>query len=265
MNNKQFEEVEKLLQSDPKRANACPTCNAKAIEPAPGVQAWGPSTYLYEGKHIECHCEEQRALWRHYLLAHIPEEYMRLNCKHDYYGDPDALKETQTYLDNWDNNRVHGMGLGFYSNMQGTGKTFLATYVGKDLLKRGESVFFCPFLSIVNIYSLPFEDRKSEEDRLRNCTILILDEIVPSISEAQRELFASKFEELLRHRSNYNRVTLLTTNLEPKELDEEYARTFSILSAKQHHVIVKGDDARREGIWDVNKELAENGEIRPLS
>lgn len=190
---------------------------------------------------------------------------MRLNPKGDYWGDLNALTATQKYINNWSNNRIHGLGIGFYSQTQGTGKTFLATLVGKELLKRGESIFFIPFMDIMSIYSLPYEERKAEEDRLRDSTVLILDEIVKPISDAQHGLFASKLEELIRHRSNYNRVTLMTTNLTPEELDEYYPRTYSLLAAKQQRILVGGSDTRREDIWDINTELAENGEIRPLS
>ena len=83
------------------------------------------------------------------------------------------------------------------------------------------------------------------------------------MSEAPRALFAEKVEELIRYRSNYNKVTILTTNLTPKELDEIYPRTYSLLAAKEQSIKVAGNDVRKEGIWSVNKQLAENGESRP--
>lgn len=190
---------------------------------------------------------------------------MRLSVDADYFGDPEALNATNEYLRNWGNNKIHGIGLGFYSQTQGTGKTFLATHVARSLIRQGESVYYVNFLSIIRTYQMEDGDRKDEEERLRDSTILVIDEIVGSTSEAQRDLFAGKLEELVRHRSNYNRVTIFTTNFHPERLDEEYPRTFSLLQAKQNHITVHGTDVRREGVWDINKELAENGEIRPIS
>lgn len=264
MTNRQFDEVERLIKASPTRSDECPTCGAKAAEVAPGVTEWGESsTYHYLGEDHPCNCEEQEALFRHYLLAHIPQEYMNLGLD-NYYGDENALAAAQAYLEKWSNFRKHGMGMGFYSKTQGTGKTFLACFLARELVKRGESVYYVYFRNVVNTYELSYEARKDEEDRLRDCTVLILDEVARPVSEAQRVLFAEKFEELIRHRSNYNKVTILTTNLTPEELDTIYPRTYSLLAAKEQSIKVAGNDARKEGIWSVNKELVENGEVRPI-
>jgi IstB-like ATP binding protein len=265
LTNQQFEEVEILLHRSPQgSSHRCPTCGAKPVEVAPGIHEWAESTF--EGRDgIEvCDCDGQVNLFRHYLLAHIPEEYMRLDPE-DYYGDPKAWDDTSTYLEHWDDNRVYGLGLGYYSKTQGTGKTFLATRVARDLVKRGESVFYINFRDIMSLYESPYEDRARMEDRLKNSTMLVLDEVVQPISSAQHGLFASKFEELVRYRTNYGRVTIITSNLEPSELDDHYERTYSLLAAKQSHIGILGNDARREGIWDYNTELAENGQRRPIT
>jgi DNA replication protein DnaC len=263
MTNRQFDEVEQLIKASPTRSGECPTCGAKATEVSPGITEWGESTYYYLDEDHPCNCEEQEALFRHYLLAHIPQEYMNLGLD-NYYGDENALAAAQAYLDKWVNFRKHGMGMGFYSKTQGTGKTFLACFMARELVKRGESVYYVYFRNVVNTYELSYEARKDEEDRLRDCNVLILDEIARPVSEAQRVLFAEKFEELIRYRSNYNKVTILTTNLTPKELDEIYPRTYSLLAAKEQSIEVAGNDTRKAGIWNVNKELAENGEVRPI-
>lgn len=264
MSNRQFDEVDALISASPKKRNECPTCGAKAVEVAPGVTEWGSSTYRYCGEDHACNCDEQEALFRHYLLAHIPQEYMTLSLS-DYWGDPIALDAVKNYLEHWSNFRNHGLSLGFYSKEQGTGKTFLATYVARELIKRGESVYYVYFRKIVSTYELPYEARKDEEDRLRDCTVLVLDEIARPISEAQRALFGEKFEELIRHRTNYNKITILTTNLTPKELDEIYPRTYSLLAAKEKSIQVSGNDKRRADIGMINIELAENGEVRPIT
>lgn len=264
MSNQEFEEVESLIQRSPQGNNhRCPTCGAKPIEVAPGVHEWANSTYPGRNGIEVCDCEAQIELFRHYLLAHIPEEYMRLD-QEDYYGDPQAWDDTTEYLERWDNNKVYGLGLGYYSKTQGTGKTFLATRVARDLVKRGEFVYYINFRDIMSLYEMPYEERARAESRLKDSVLLVLDEVVQPITSAQHGFFASKFEELVRYRTNYGRVTILTTNLEPNELDGHYERTYSLLAAKQNHIGIVGLDARREGIWDQNTELAENGQRRPI-
>lgn len=181
-----------------------------------------------------------------------------------YFGDLDAMAEAQTYVENWRKLRRYGLGMGFYSTTQGTGKTFLAMMLARELVKQGETVHCIFFRRMVEIYDMDQKTRRSEEERIRDCTVLVLDEVARPVSEAQRALFAEKFEELIRHRSNYNKVTLLTTNLTPEELDEIYPRTYSLLAAKEQSVYVTGTDVRKEQLNDLNKELALNGEIRPI-
>ncbi len=221
------------------------------------------STYYYDDEDHPCNCQEQETLFRHYLLARIPQEYMRLGVD-SYFGDADAMAEAQTYIENWRKLRRYGLGIGFYSKVQGTGKTFLAMMIAKELVKQGEKVYCIFFRRMVEIFEMDRKARQAEEKRIRDCTVLVLDEVARPVSEAQRALFAEKFEELIRHRSNYNKVTILTTNLTPEELDDIYPRTYSLLAAKEQSVYVNGTDVRKEQLNDLIKDLALNGEVRPI-
>lgn len=264
MTNRQFDEVEALIRGSSTRANECPTCGTKAIEVADGVTEWlTEGTYLLDGVKHSCNCEEQEALFRHYLLARIPQEYMNLS-EENWFGDEAAIDAALSFLEHWDDLRRHGMGMGFYSSRQGTGKTFLAMFIARHLVKMGESVYCTYFREMIEVYNLPREERKDEEERLRNCTVLVLDEVARPVSEAQRVFFGAHFEELIRHRSNYNKVTILTTNLTPEELEEIYPRTYSLLAAKEQSIKVRGEDARKDTVYSANKELALNGEARPI-
>jgi DNA replication protein DnaC len=264
VSNQQYDEVDLIIANSKYSNNVCPTCGVHSEEIAPGKFEFPPSTFRLFGQEYPCNCEFQITLMRHYLYSHIPDAYWRYNEK-DYYGDPEAWEETQRYLDCWQGMKNQGIGLEFYSPRQGTGKTFLATYIGRELIQRKERVYFIGFRSIMDLYTRPYEVRKKEEDRLHNDTILILDEVVPSISLAQQAHFGDQFEELIRDRTNYGRITILTTNLTPDELEDHYPRTYSLLSAREKRIKINGDDVRKEGIGTLNLELAENNEIRPIS
>lgn len=201
---------------------------------------------------------------RHYLLSEIPTNYWTLE-EGDFWGDPEALDEMKGYLNAWDNYKWLGFGLEFYSPRQGTGKTMLAIIVGKRLIKMEEKVLFMSFRDAVKLYDLPIEIREEKVTRLRSTPVLILDDVVPAISDAQRDYYAVELEDLMRARTNGSCVTIMTTNLTPKELEDQYSRAFSLLQAKQKRVFVQGTDARINGekmLHDL--ELVANGEARPI-
>jgi DNA replication protein DnaC len=240
----------------------CPTCGSSVREIADGVYGRENGTYRYRGQEFDCDCDTQVALRKHYLLAGIGDQYQRLDWN-DFQGDSKVLDDVATFLDKWDSFKVNGMGVEFSSTHQGVGKTFGATHIAKELIKRGESVFFKPFLEIISLYDSP--DKDELEYRLRTITVLILDEVVPPRTEAQGGLFSSKFEELIRHRTNFNLVTIMTTNLPPEKLNYHYPRTYSLLQAKQLRIEMVGDDVRQGRIANENLELVMNSEVRPLT
>ena len=221
-------------------------------------------TYTFNGEVFPCDCDVQIALRKHYLLANIGDQYMRLDWRRDY-RDEDVKDAVQAYLDAWPTLKLQGMGLEFASPKLGVGKTFAATYVGKELIKRGERVYFLPFYQMVGVYSLSPDDRRAEEQRIRECSVLVLDEVVAPNTEAQSHLFSSKFEELIRDRTNFNRVTIMTTNLKPERLHDIYPRTYSLLEAKQYRVIMDGEDARQSTVKQRNLQMANLGEVRPIT
>lgn len=264
MTNADYDHVVTLARKSGIPISQCPTCLATKIEVADGVHGWENGTYRYHGEEHPCDCDTQKTLRMHYLLANIGDQYQRLDWN-DFQGSADVKDAVSLFLDKWNAFKLNGMGLEFSSANLGVGKTFAATHVGKELVKRGEAVYFIPFLEVINLYSRDADFRNAQEKRLRDTTVLILDEVVPSVSVAQNQLFATKFEELIRHRTNFNRVTVMTTNLGPDKLHEEYPRTYSLLEAKQVRVEMGGEDARQTFIARENIELIANDEVRPIT
>jgi len=217
------------------------------------------------GKEYKCDCDTQIALRKHYLLAGIGDQYQRLDWA-DYRGSQEVKDVVAVYLDRWKRFKINGMGLEFASKRLGTGKTFAATHIGKELIKRGENVFFTPFLEVVSILTRLRDEWERLEKKLYETTVLILDEVVPPISTPQRDLFHGKFEELVRNRTNFNRVQIMTTNLTEDELAETYPRPYSLLAAKQQRIEMgEGVDARQGHIADENLQIVLNDEVRPIT
>ena len=110
-------------------------------------------------------------------------------------------------------------------------------------------------------------DRKDADyiaTRIRESGFVILDEVIPPVTEAQRQFFAVQLEALIRHRTNNNLPTIMTTNMDQETLHGSYPRTYSLLSAKQIRQEVRGSD-RRESIGMKEMEIIANGETRPIT
>jgi DNA replication protein DnaC len=264
LTNRQYEQIAAMAAQSGIPITQCPTCLAKPIEVAPGVEGWENGTYRFRGEEHNCDCDTQKLLRMHYFAANIGDQYQRLDWR-DYTGSEEVKKAVSTYLEKWERFRINGMGLEFASPKLGVGKTFAATYVGKELIKRGENVFFIPFLEVISTLSKQHADHEELERRLYDSTVLILDEVIPPWTAPQQQLFAGKFEELIRNRTNFNKVNIMTTNLTEDALYEHYPRTYSLLTAKQVRVVLDGADARQGKIADENLELVMNDEVRPIT
>jgi DNA replication protein DnaC len=264
LTNDQYDYVAKVCRNSGIPINQCPTCLAKEIEVEPGVYGFENGQYKFRGEVFDCDCQRQMDLRVHYILANIGDQFQRLDWE-DFYGQGEVRDFVATYLDKWESFKVNGMGVEFSSPNLGTGKTFAATHIGKELVKRGEAVYFMDFRDVIHLLNKDSDYRNAQEDRIRETTILILDEVVAGISDAQGDLFATRFEELVRYRTNFNRITLMTTNLTPEKLHREYPRSYSLLEAKNSRVIMEGEDARQSFIRDENRELALNEEVRPIT
>lgn len=259
-----YSKAESLAQMSGVPLDVCPTCGGKeeVIPNSGGIVEFRSGTYQYMGEENFCDCQAQIALRSRYLLANIGEQYMRLDWN-NYVGPEDVRSMVELYLDKWKEFKINGMGIEFGGSGLGIGKTFAATHIGKEMVKRGQSVFFVPFVEMVSAFE---GDKGAEiEERIRTTTYVILDELLPPHSERQRQFYATRLEAMIRHRTNYNLPTIITTNLSEDELTEVYPRTYSLLASKQVRVDMSGEDARIKKIAKENLELVANGEVRPIT
>jgi len=243
----------------------CPTCRRPYRELAPGVKDWSYGTYRLDGQEHPCNCKIQARIRCHYLLAGIPKNFWHLGPE-DFWGDRQALSTVLAYLDNWKTEKQMGLGACLFSPVLGVGKTMLATIIAKQLIRQGERVCFTSFRDAVSLYDLPASAKEDKIKRLRETTVLVLDEIsVSHISVAQKNFYATEFEDLIRFRTSGDCVTIIATNLTPEQLEDEYPRCFSLLAAKQHYIEVKGEDARADGTKKLRDlTMAAGKEVRPL-
>lgn len=259
-----YTRAEELARMSGISLDVCPTCGGKeeTIPNSGGVVEFKSGTYRYMGDEHFCDCQAQIALRARYLLANIGEQYMRLDWD-DYIGPEEVKDRVSLYIERWQDFRLNGMGLEFGGKGLGVGKTFAATHIGKEMVKRGQHVFFIPFVEMVSAFE--GDNAREIEERIRTTTYVILDELLPPQSDRQNQFYATRLEAMIRHRTNYNLPTIITTNLAESELHEYYPRTYSLLAAKQLRIDMSGEDARLGKIAEQNLELVANGEVRPIT
>jgi DNA replication protein DnaC len=262
LTNEEYERAETLARLSGIPLDECPTCGSKPQVANANSYGREYGTYKYRGKEHDCDCDEQMQLRKHYLVANIPTQYQELDFA-DYSGTDEVKEEVEGYLKDWAGYKGVGVGVEFTGVKLGTGKTFMATHIGKELIKLGEAVYFTQFREVLSAYEKEYVN--GLESLMRDTTVLILDEVIPPFSEKSSAFFAHKFEELIRHRTNFNLPTIMTTNLPEEKLRKEYPRPYSLLEAKQIRVVVDGDDARESRIGFENIEIAQAGEKRPIT
>lgn len=243
----------------------CPTCGSKeeAVSGA-GIKLRQSPGYYLDGEHHDCDCDMQIVLYAHYLVAGIGTQYMRLDWN-DFSGTKEADRWVQDYIENWRQFLLHGFGLTFASKTQGVGKTWAATHIGKELIKQRQKVYCIDFVKMVDSFCDPAL-RPEIEQRMREATFLILDDVREGISERQTDLYALKFEVVVRDRTNFNLPTIFTTNLTREEFEGEFPRIYSLIASKQHWVEMNGEDHRKK--VDTAEETAAMiaaGEVRPIT
>jgi DNA replication protein DnaC len=211
------------------------------------------------GEEIVCDCKTQMALRARYLIANIGEQYMRLDW--DTFEPEGVKRDIDNYIENRENFLHLGIGLEFGGPL-GVGKTFAATYIGREMVKRNQSVYFTRFKDM----AFSFEEKDGDVDELcRDSTYLIIDELQVSHSSAQASVFSDRFEAMIRHRTDFDLPTIITTNVSEEALEEAYPRVYSLLAAKQLRLEFEGDDVRKSKMNKENLEMAMNGEKRPIT
>jgi len=253
----QFAEIEQRARLSGIHPDTCPTCGSVADE-------WGErenGVFTFNDVTQKCDCQDQIMLRKHYLLANIPDQYMRLDWERDYKGDANAKIAVDSFLSNWPQYKLYGMGLELGGPL-GVGKTFAATTIARELVKRGEDVFFLPFNQM--LYAIRHDER-AVLARMNESNVLVLDEIQAPPNDSLRNVMENHFESVVRNRTNYNGVTILTTNLSEKDMQVHYSRSYSLLAAKEVRVEISGDDVRKRAIGQENLARLLSGQQAPIS
>lgn len=223
----------------------------------------GKGRFRLDGATYICDCETQITLRKHYLLAGIGDQYQRLNWQEDFQGPIEIRETVDDYLKKWASFRNQGIGL-FFTGGVGTAKTMGATHVAKEVVKKGERVLFVSFHQLLGTYRR--ENHEDEQRKFKYATLLVIDEVQAPTTGPQFAFFKWELEALIRHRTDFNLPTIITTNLNEKEFSKAYEHGYSLLDPKMLAIETSGNDFRKSGTLTTrNLERAGNMERPPIT
>ena len=134
----------------------------------------------------------------------------------------DLTKQKQfveSFVNDFDKWQKQGMGLYFWSNIRGTGKTYLASCVCNELMAKYHMV--TKFVSASELISLDQQGRKDNFEKnpidvLCDCVLLVIDDL------GQQKTGENYLDDILfriiDHRYQNKLVTMITSNIELKKL-----------------------------------------------
>ncbi len=136
-----------------------------------------------------------------------------------------------------------------YYGPVGTGKTFLCNCIARELLDKGYLVVYQTATKLMNFisdYNFSRTDEKyrlkAEYDMLKNCDLLIIDDLGTEISTS---INMSNLFEIINDRIISERATIISTNLDMEDIRNEYDdRIFSRILGSFDLYHVFGDDLR---------------------
>lgn len=229
----------------------CPTCDKKG-------------TYRWQGEDHDCDCEHQLQLLKHYLASGIGVPYQRLSWND--LNNETLTRQVEEYVLNAEYAR-RGIGL-FLLGQPGVGKTMVGTLCLKTFIRNGYTGFATSFAEMLDMYASGWKDkadRKRFQRKVIESQVLLLDDIGKEADRLTSNLPESTFDLVLRERVRHGRSTIITTNMDPKDVESGYGHAIlSLLREKSISISVGGEDFRKQA---HDREMAEiaAGETRPIN
>jgi DNA replication protein DnaC len=197
---------------------------------------------------FECPCEDQFVLHRVFLYSGIGVSYQRLG-----WGDFENLTESQAeafneYLEHEEAFSDAGIGLFVSGAEKGVGKTLYAALMLKRVIYSGvRDGHMTSFSELIDARTASWGSEARRERfarRIKNVGLLLIDDIGREYAGA-KHIGDQALEEVLRHRAQHAKPTILTTNLDAETVARSYGgHTASVLAERSIVVQLSGQDFR---------------------
>ena len=223
----------------------CPHCGAERPPITAPITVRGREERIFAGW-APCTCEgaqAERDAWEaeQERAARGAAEAARL-AKLDASGIPERYRCAAHPWAQSLAERIAG-GQGFYLfGPNGTGKTTLACAAARICLDRGMSVRFAVSTSLLESLREFGKEARSLADDLAGCDLLVIDDLG---TELVTRYTQAEVYDLVNHRLNTGKPTIINTNLGLQEIERTYSsRVHSRLAGMYAAVQFKGRDIR---------------------
>lgn len=164
-------------------------------------------------------------------------------CRFDTSDDTERLRMMRRYVDRWEDVKDE-TGLMLWGGV-GTGKTHAAYCIANALIDKGISVHVTRISTLADSI---FDDKFGQQhamDRVKNCALLILDDIG---TERETSFMHQKAFEFVDARIETGKPLIVTTNLSPQMMDQttdlDKKRLFDRIRGATAPIEFKGDSRR---------------------
>jgi len=159
----------------------------------------------------------ERNISKEYLKAGIFEKWHKTSLA-EYEGNENLTTFIRDYLNNPIERGI------FMTGINGTGKTMLMNIMFKKFIDSGESALIVPYWEVVKAYIDSWSNKESVYNLMKKVKYLGIDDFGKSFegTDNSKRMAKSAVEFLLTYRVQRLKPTFFTSNIQYKDLREEY-------------------------------------------
>ena len=199
----------------------CPVCHGTGLEWVTIVTEAGEEYPNSVRKCTACNGNHEQRVRETKALADIPDDRTMSSFNWNIYTGHDVRREQKTveaFVEKFEEFEAEPMGLYITSKTRGSGKTFLASCIGGELINRYDvSTVFVNASDLLDISQRKTDDGADPLERLISCRVLILDDLGQKMTG--RDWLTDVLFKIIDKRYQARRLLIVTSNYPLKELD----------------------------------------------